>query len=84
MKTLKTVLPAKITTIEQAKQYLTDLYNNSESYHPEDSASDCLDIDAETGAKMDELMEQVYGFFSDDFDPCGFLLHLDPDYKMED
>jgi hypothetical protein len=81
MKTLKTVLPDKITAIEEAKQYLTDLYKNNESYHPEDGAADCLDIDSETGARMDELMEQVYSFANEAFDPCMFVLELDPTYK---
>ena len=35
---MKTKLPEKISTVQEAKAFLSDLYYNNESYHPEDSA----------------------------------------------
>lgn len=37
---MKTNLPAAITTIDEAKAFLTELHANGESYHPEDDAHD--------------------------------------------
>lgn len=73
---LKTELPDSITTIEQAKKYLTDLHNNGEDYHPDGSAEDCLDVNKPTAKQMDKLMDQVCGLQNNDFDACGFLLDL--------
>lgn len=79
---MKTALPNQISTLEQAKSYLKNLYENGDSYHPEDSAADCFEnIDAETAKRMDDLMDQVYSFASEEFDPCMFILELDPEYK---
>lgn len=84
MRTLKTILPSYLDNLEQAKQYLSDLYNNNESYHPDDSAGDCLDIDDETAEKMDLLMDRVFELAQGtDFDVYFFILGLDPEYKPE-
>jgi len=40
---MKTTLPDSITTIDEAKKFLTDLHKNGESYNPEDNAKDCLE-----------------------------------------
>lgn len=86
---MKTVLPAEIKTIEQAKTFLTDLYNNGESFHPEDSAHDivwgaCETPSFEDRQQLDVLMESIYDLPGNDgrhinlaFCPCGFLLDLD-------
>lgn len=37
---MKTDLNIEITTPEEAKNYLTELFKNDEIYHPEDSAFD--------------------------------------------
>jgi hypothetical protein len=92
---MKTVLPVSIQTIEQAKVFLTDLYNNGESYHPEDDAHDCMPLSVATAAECDQLnklMEEIYDLPGNDgshgndmaFCPCGFLLSLDPDYNSGD
>jgi len=77
---MNTIIPAVITTSEHASQFLTDLFNNGESYHPEDSAFDIEDMygerlfsDEEAGM-INEAMEQVYDVA--DFDPCELLLEL--------
>lgn len=81
---LITELPDSITTIDQAKAYLTDLYNNKEDYHTDDCAIDCLNVDIQTGTKMNNLRDSIYDLQNANFDACGFLLNLDPDYKMEE
>jgi len=79
--TMKTIIPAVITTSEHAKQFLTDLFNNGEAYHPEDSAFDIVVLSTEHRAftdneaeKLNEAMEQVYDVA--DFDPCELLMDL--------
>lgn len=88
---MKTVLPSSIETIEQAKAYLTDLYNNGEAYHPEDSAEGIawflpfnqIPTDNEC-RQLNKLMDDIYRIAKGtDFDPCEFLLELDPDYKRD-
>jgi ADP-dependent phosphofructokinase/glucokinase len=82
---LKTNLPEQINSIEDAKKYLTDLYNNGEIYHPDDEVADCLDVDFATGEKMDKLMDRIFELSKGtDFDVYFFILRLDPEYKFED
>jgi len=87
---MKTKLPLRITTIKQAKAFLTELYNNDESFHPEDDATS-LSGDPFTkkeGKKLNGLMNDIYNLPGNDghhhggilFCPCGFLLSLDPEY----
>lgn len=86
---MKTLLPTSITTIEQAKVFLTDLANNCEAYHPEDRALDCIShiATAEECFQCDKLMNDIYNLEGNNsaqdmiFDPCQFLLEIDPDYK---
>ena len=85
---MKTILPTGITTIEEAKRLLTDLLNNGESFHPEDDASDLVGdpFTAEEATQLNKLMEDIYNLKGNEshhkmiFDPCGFLLELDPGY----
>ena len=80
---LKTVLPASINTISEAKKLLRDLYNNREAYHPEDDAVYCLQGTAtkEQGELLNKLMVDIYNLEGNNgnhanpiFDPCKFLL----------
>lgn len=75
---LKTTLPDHISNFEQAKKYLTDLFNNGEHYHCEDSAADCFEgLHEQDAHHMDFLMEEVYKYFTENnADPCEFLLTL--------
>ena len=84
-KFLKTPLPEAIENLEQAKAYLKALYDNGESYHPDDNAADCLSfISKKEGEIMDALMDRICALAKGtDFDPCLFLLELDPNYRME-
>ncbi len=88
---MKTILPGSITTIDQAKQLLTDLHTNSESYHPEDDATgivwtDCKSPTAQECVQLNILMKNIYDLPENkvtypklSFDPCVFLLSLDAD-----
>jgi hypothetical protein len=88
---MKTNLPDSINTIDEAKTFLTDLFNNGESFHPED---DAFDINWPKGeqptdeecSKLNNLMADIYNLEGNHspydmvFDPCEFLLMLDPEY----
>lgn len=84
---MKTTLPQAIETIEQAKAFLTDLYNNNEIYHPEDDAHDIVwetvNPTEQEREQLNKLMEDIYNLdgnngnhYKPKFDPCDFLLTL--------
>lgn len=95
---MKTHLPDSIKTIDEAKAFLTELYNNDEHFHPEDDAhgiiwNSCEEPTKEECDKLNDLMCDIYNLPGNDgkhdnsiaFCPCGFLLELDPEYvKMRD
>lgn len=90
---LKTVLPASINTIKEAKKLLRELEANGESYHPEDDAVDCLEHVAtkEQGELLNKLMTDIYNLEGNNgnhknpvFDPCQFLLREREIYKVLD
>lgn len=75
---MKTQLPLEIKTIKGAEQFLTDLYNNGESFHPEDDAHEIIwsgkaPTESECN-QLNELMDAIYQL--EDFDPCEHLLKL--------
>lgn len=87
---MKTKLPDAINTIDEAKQFLTDLHNNGEAFHPEDNAHDIIwngmnVSNVPTPAECDQLnklMNDIYNLPGNDgdhanpeFDPCGFSFH---------
>jgi hypothetical protein len=77
---MKTNLDIQITTAEEAKSFLTDLFTNGEHYHPEDDAFDVQFAGMETQPSKEErgalnaLMDQAYG--KDGFDPCDYMYDL--------
>ena len=84
-----TPLPASIATIEEAQNFLKALYDNSESFHPDDSAEDIvIDLEGtrlftdEEATKINTLMDQISDL--EGFDPCLYILRLDPDYQMDE
>lgn len=94
---MQTNLPKTITTVEEAKAFLTELHTNGEHYHPEDSALDVIWTEI-TGAtipviaeqkQLDKLMSDIYMLPGNDgrhhgdivFDPCEFLNSLDATYE---
>jgi len=75
---MKTTLPTKIETVEEAKNFLTDLCNNGESYHPDSSAFDIVwpNIVSPTIKEMkqlDCLMDMIMAL---DFDPYKTIFDL--------
>lgn len=84
---MKTDLNRTIASVDDAKQFLIDLFNNGESYHPEDSAFDIIWDDIEPSKaqleELDNLMAAVYVYASPDFDPCELLNNLREDYVQE-
>lgn len=94
---MKTILPAKISTIEEAQKLLSDLHKNGESYHPEDAAADIINAKGkelftkEEADKLDSLMGDIYNLEGNDgrhidlaFDPCKYLLQLDEMFQYID
>lgn len=90
---MKTRLPVRISSILDAQVFLKALYTNGEAYHPEDDALN-IDWDCDPRPTVDEqmrlnlLMADIYNLPGNDgrhcepmvFDPCTFLLELDPEY----
>jgi len=76
---MKTNLNIEIKTEYDAVQFLNELCQNGEEYHPEDDAMDvqwnsCEDPPtAEEMAKLNELMAQVYA--NTDIDPCEIIVN---------
>lgn len=75
---LRTNLPDSITSKSEAVYFLTTLYKNGESFHPEDDANDivwanCSPTKQECD-KLNTLMDQIYKI--PDFDPYAVLLDL--------
>ena len=77
---MKTNLNRTIETEYDAIEFLTELYQNKEDYHPEDDAHDIVwrkDIPPPTIEECDllnALMESIYK--NTDVDPCEVLLDL--------
>jgi len=93
---MKTQLPASINSVSEAKELLKALFDNGESFHPEDDARD-LSGDIFTkkeGVLLNKLMGDIYkleqvnkdGNNKYEFDPCDYLLslmHADDEYLIE-
>ena len=73
---MKTTLPDSITSIVEAKKFLSNLYENGELFHPEDDAHEiawiCEPPTYEEEEKLNNLMDQVNSFPI--FDPCEYCL----------
>jgi hypothetical protein len=81
---MRTRLPLRIDTVEEAKEFLTDLYNNGEAYHPEDDAHDIIWVGTEVSMfekdRLNELMQNIYDLPCNSdrypdlgFDPCEHI-----------
>jgi len=89
---LKTKLPEAISTVKEAKLFLSELYNNNESFHPEDDANDIVwqttEPNEDERKQLNKLMDDIYNLEGNNgkhdasilFCPCEYLLSLDPDY----
>lgn len=75
---MKTTIPQRIETIQEAESFLNALIENEEVYHPEDDANDIIwNIpNPPTESECERLniaMEQIYAI--GDFDPCEFIMN---------
>ncbi len=78
---MKTNLDRTITTQDEAESFLSELFDNGESFHPEDDARNIIKFATaeriftdEEADKLNDLMSSIYEIL--DFDPCGYLLDL--------
>ena len=78
---MKTTLPKSIKTIHQAKVFLSELFANGESYHPECDAFYALDNNGEDlftddeASQLNKLMDEIYDL-DGTFDPSTYILEL--------
>lgn len=77
---MRTKLFRSIDNEQEARQFLKELFDNGESYHPEDDARDIIFPEVnptyDERNKLNSLMAQSYNLLSDTFDPAGYLLAL--------
>ena len=61
MQNFKGLIPKEVKRIAQAKKFLTALFDNNESYHPEDSAESITGnmFTSKECVKLNNLMEQI-------------------------
>ena len=75
---MKTYLPTEIKNVKAAKEFLVELNNNNESFHPEDDAHQIIwhneKPTEQECSKLNSLMEDIY--LISNFDPCSFILYL--------
>ncbi len=75
---MKTKLPPDIMTVQEAKNFLSELHKNDESFHPEDSAHNIIWSTVKPTKKekdqLDRLMSDIYALGG--FDPCEYILTL--------
>lgn len=80
---MKTNLPTKINTIDQAKHLLDELVKNGDSYHPEDRAIFIIgpgfNATTQEREQLDNLMTDIY-ILPGNFDPCSYIMSIDPTY----
>jgi len=76
---MKTQLPQTITTAEEAKAFLDELWRNGETFHPDDNAHDivwCSHVDPkptfEQCEQLNNLMDDMLTI--PHFDPYSYLL----------
>ena len=73
-----------ITSLAEARDFLTYLHEQGLSYHPEDQASDCIGhlVTAQEAEEIEARMEEVYiQAWPEGEDPCSHILNLDPEYR---
>lgn len=80
---MKTNLYRTIATVEDAKAFLKELYDNKELFHPEDDAHDIIwaemtDEEKPTKEECDRLNELMASCYEvadiEKFDPCGYII----------
>lgn len=79
---MKTKLPESITSVEQAEDFLNELFENGEAFHPEDNAGDIVwalpkeqQPTHNECVRLNNLMNEMF-HLDDDFDPCAYFCDL--------
>lgn len=79
---MKTKLPAAITTQDEAEDFLNELFENGEHFHPEEDAENIINLEtkeaiftSQEAKKLNQLMG-VMLYEIADFDPCEYLEEL--------
>lgn len=79
---MKTNLDRTITTQDEAEAFLSELFENGESFHPEDAAQDIIwalpkeqQPTRNECVMLNNLMNECF-HVSDEFDPCEYLNDL--------
>lgn len=66
LRKMKTSLPDSIATVETAKEFLKNLKENGELFHPDDNAHDiiwsCEPPTYEECERLNKLMGEIYSF----------------------
>jgi hypothetical protein len=74
----------QITSLEEAREFLTYLHEQGLSYHPDDQASDCIGhlVTPQEAEEIEARMEEVHDqAWPEGEDPCSHILNLDPEYR---
>jgi len=74
----------QITSLEEAREFLTYLCEQGLSYHPDDQASDCIGhlVTPQEAEEIEARMEEVHDqAWPEGEDPCSHILDHDPEYK---
>lgn len=92
---MTTILSASINTVAEATAFITELYINGESYHPEDDAhqiewNTCAAPTFEEAEQLNKLFEDIYNLNGNngnhatcEFDPCTVLMDLHEEKARE-
>lgn len=80
---MKTSIPQQINDMNEVRSFLKALYDNGESYHPEDPAADIIGNDdkalftKEEADKLDATMTRIYEICdANKQDPCEIILNF--------
>lgn len=86
---MKTVLPEKLYSIEDAKAFFDELIRNNEEFHPEDDAFDVYFTSSYVPdwqrERLNSLMFDLYAMeWPEGFDPCGYIIDRTKELRKED
>ena len=84
---MKTKFPEGISTTKEAEKFLKELYDNGESFHPEDDVFTIIwDLDPQPDTleliHLDKLMRDIWNlpelqnYPHNEWDPSGYLMDL--------
>lgn len=83
---MRTEFTTPITSLKAGRAFLTYLYEQGLSFHPEDSATDCIEhlVSHAEAQEIDKRIVEIYAQeWPQDECPCSHILDLDPEYKAQ-